>query len=138
MEKEQFLALKETLKRKAQEQKEVKAQRKTENFKGERTIPAYAAVEEAQRNRAWLDKMYVVYYMAKHRMEFIPVNRYPKDELERKAIAAKNDVFLKEAFEKTHGKSVEDYFVYNYQRIDYMDDLTHLAHEIYKMYEKTK
>lgn len=138
MEKEQFLRLKEDLKSKAQEQKEVKAQRKTENFKGTRKISAWEAAEQARYNREWLDKMYVVYYMAKHQVEFTPMSKYSKDPLQKKAQIAANEALLRESYERTHGRSLKDSFAYNYQESDYLDDLTHLAHETYKKYEKIK
>lgn len=138
MEKEQFLELKETLKRKAQEQKEVKAQRKTENFKGTRKISALEAAEQARQNREWLDKMYVVYYIAKHQVGFIPMKEFSSDPLQKKAQIAANEVLLREAYERTHGRSLKDAFVYRYQESDYLYDLTQLAHETYKKYGKVK
>lgn len=138
MEKEQFLRFKEDLKAKAQEQKSVKAQRKTEHFKGERTMNPYDAQWEAERNREWLDKMYVVYYMTKHQVEFTPMSEYSNDPLQKKAQIAANEALLRESYERTHGRSLKDSFVYNYQESDYLYDLTHLAHETYKKYAKTK
>ena len=138
MEKEQFLELKETLKRKAQEQKEVKAQRKTKNFKGTRKTSAYDAAEQARHNREWLDKMYVVYYMAKHQVGFIPMKEFSSDPLQKKAQVAANEALLRGAYERTHGRSLEHSFVYGYQESDYLYDLTHLAHETYKEYAKVK
>lgn len=138
MEKEQFLRLKEDLKAKAQEQRLVKAQRKTEHFKGERKISAWEAAEQARHNKEWLDKMYVVYYMTKHQAEFTPMSEYSNDSLQKKAQIAANEALLREAYERTHGRSLKDAFVYNYQESDYLYDLTHLAHETYKEYAKTK
>jgi len=137
MEKEQFLKFKEDLKKEAQQQKEIKAQRKTENFKGIRKISAYDAAEQARRNREWLDKMYVVYYMAKHQVGFTPMSKYSDVPLQKKAQIAANEALLREAYGHTHGRSFKDAFVYNYQESDYLYDLTHLAHETYKKYEKT-
>jgi len=74
MEKEQFLRFKEDLKAKAQEQRTVKAQRKTEHFKGERIINPYDAAEQARYNKYDLDKMYVIYYILKHQIEVTPEN----------------------------------------------------------------
>lgn len=138
MEKEQFLRLKEDLKAKAQEQKSVKAQRKTKHFKGERRISAWEAAEQARRNKEWLDKMYVVYYIAKHQAEFIPMSEYSNNSLQKKAQIAANEDLLREAYERTHGRSLKDAFVYNYQESDCLYDLTHLAHKTYKKYAKTK
>ena len=87
MEKEQFLRFKEDLKAKAQEQRELKNQRKTEHFKGERTINPYDAAWKVRSNRFNLDKEYVIYYILKHRMEIT------EDNLK--------DV-LNEAYHKTH------------------------------------
>lgn len=74
MEKEQFLRFKEDLKAKAQEQRELKNQRKTEHFKGERTINPYDAAWKARSNRYELDKKYVIYYILKHQIEVTPEN----------------------------------------------------------------
>lgn len=72
MEKEQFLRFKEDLKAKTQEQRELKNQRKTEHFKGERTINPYDAAEKVRRNKSDLDTLYVIYYILKHRIEVTP------------------------------------------------------------------
>ena len=74
MEKEQFLRFKEDLKREAQEQKELKNQRKTVRLKGGRTIDPYQAAEKVRDNGYHLDKKYVIYYILKHRIEVTPYN----------------------------------------------------------------
>lgn len=74
MEKEQFLRFKEDLKKEAQEQKELKNQRKTVHIKGKRTMNQIDAAEKARSNRYELDKKYVIYYILKHRIEVIPEN----------------------------------------------------------------
>ena len=75
MEKEQFLRFKEDLKKEAQEQKELKNQRKTVHIKGERTIDPYDAAEKVRSNRWELDKKYVIYYILKHRIEVTDENK---------------------------------------------------------------
>lgn len=87
MEKEQFLRFKEDLKKKAQEQRELKNQRKTEHFKGERTMSSYDAAWKVRSNRFNLDKEYVIYYIFKHRIEVT------EDNLKE---------VLKDAYYKTH------------------------------------
>lgn len=74
MKKEQFLRLKEDLKKEAQEQKELKNQRKSVRIKGERTINPYDAAWKARTNRWELDKKYVIYYILKHQIEVTPEN----------------------------------------------------------------
>ena len=74
MEKTQFLRFKEDLKKEAQNQKELKNQRKTVNLKGERKVNPYTAAEEVINNRFFLDKMYVIYYIMKHRIEVTEEN----------------------------------------------------------------
>lgn len=75
MEKEQFLRFKEDLKKEAQEQKELKNQRKTVHIKGKRTINQIDAAEKARSNRYELDKKYVIYYILKHRIEVTDENK---------------------------------------------------------------
>lgn len=105
MEKEQFLRFKEDLKAKAQEQKSVKAQRKTEHFKGERTMCAYDAQWEAERNRVYLDNAYVAYYIVKHRWEWKTKKEIDSqvDKTEQDAMKAYNEYLIKSAYERTHG-----------------------------------
>ena len=75
MEKEQFLKFKEDLKREAQEQKELKNQRKTIRLNGGRTIDPYQAAEKVRDNGYHLDKKYVIYYILKHRIEVTEKNK---------------------------------------------------------------
>lgn len=105
MEKEQFLRFKEDLKVKAQEQRSVKAQRKTEHFKGERTMCAYAAQLEAERNRVYLDNVYVAYYIVKHCWEWKTKKEIDSqaDKTEQDAMKAYNEQLIKSAYERTHG-----------------------------------
>lgn len=105
MEKEQFLRFKENLKAKAQEQKSVKAQRKTEHFKGERTMSPYDAQWEVMSNRVYLDNAYVAYYIAKHRWEWKTKKEIDsqEDKTEQGAMKAYNEYLIKFAYEKTHG-----------------------------------
>ena len=75
MEKEQFLKFKEDLKREAQEQKELKNQRKTVRLKGGRTIDPYQAAEKVRDNGYHLDKKYGIYYILKHSIEVTDKNK---------------------------------------------------------------
>lgn len=68
MTKEQFLKLKEDLKAEAQKQRNYKQLRKT-SYEGERSMDAGTAQYTVQQKKKYLDKMYVVYYILKHRIE---------------------------------------------------------------------
>lgn len=93
MKKEQFLRFKEDLKKEAQEQKELKNQRKSVHIKGERTINPYDAAWKARSNRFNLDKKYVIYYIFKHRIEIT------EDNFKE---------VLKDAYYKTHNSKEND------------------------------
>lgn len=69
MNKEQFLKFKEDLKQEAKQQRELKKQRKSEHFIGERTVSPYDAAEKVRDNKYRLDKKYVIYYILKHQIE---------------------------------------------------------------------
>lgn len=72
MEKEQFLRFKEDLKKEAKQQRELKRQRKTVRFDGERKVSSYDAAEQVRDNKQILDRKYVVYYILKHQIEVTP------------------------------------------------------------------
>jgi len=140
MEKEQFLRFKEDLKTKAQEQRELKNQRKTEHFKGERTINPYDAAEKVRDNKYELDKLYVIYYILKHRIEVTAENKeqviwenYAKLHPQYKA--ARREITL------SNGKMQISYYIDTPDGRDYtaecaMQKLMSLYDEIIKKYEK--
>lgn len=75
MEKTQFLRFKEDLKREAANQRELKNQRRTVRLVGERTVNPDDAAEQARQNKYELDKLYVIYYILKHRTEVTAENK---------------------------------------------------------------
>lgn len=75
MEKTQFLRFKENLKREAENQRELKNQRRTVRIVGERTVNPDDAAEQARCKKYELDKLYVIYYILKHRTEVTSENK---------------------------------------------------------------
>jgi hypothetical protein len=75
MEKTQFLRFKEDLKREAANQRELKNQRRTVRLVGKRTVDPDDAAEQARQNKYELDKLYVIYYILKHRIEVTAENK---------------------------------------------------------------
>lgn len=121
MEKTEFLRFKEDLKREAANQRELKNQRKTEHLKGERTVNPYTAADMVRDNRYELDKLYVIYYILKHRIEVTAENKeeviwdaYVKLHPQYKA--ARRELIL------TNGKKQISYYIDTPDGRDYTAD----------------
>jgi len=140
MEKEQFLRFKEDLKKEAKQQRELKQQRKTVRFDGERKVSSYDAAEKVRDNKQILDRKYVVYYILKHQIEVTPENKeqviweiYVK--LHQKYKDARRELTL------TNGKKQTVYYIDTPYGRDYtpdyaMIDLMNLYDKIIRQYEK--
>lgn len=140
MEKEQFLRFKEDLKKEAKQQRELKQQRKTVRFDGERTINPYDAAEKVRDNKQILDRKYVVYYILKHQIEVIPED---KEQVLWETYVKLHQKYkdARKEFTLTNGKKQIVYYIDTSDGRDYTPEnamyyLLKMYDEIVKQYEK--